>query len=153
MGLCGLTRKNNQPHVLPLSDYLYNLLKQRFEIRVNEYVFTGEGKGGYLVEPRKTMEKVIKQSGISFTLHDLRRTFITIAESLDIPVVYALKRLLNHKMKADVTASYIVMNVERLREPLQRIIDYILSLAGERPSNVVNFPKLPAQNSLVKSGM
>jgi hypothetical protein len=62
----------------------------------------------------------------------LRRTFSTIAESIDIPA-YAIKRLLNHKMKSDVTAGYIVMDVERLREPMQKITDYILSAAGVRP--------------------
>jgi hypothetical protein len=55
----------------------------------------------------------------------LRRTFITIAESLDISA-YALKRLLNHKMTNDVTAGYIVADVERLRKPMQLITDYIL---------------------------
>lgn len=58
----------------------------------------------------------------------LRRTFITIAESLDIPV-YALKRLLNHKMTQDVTAGYIIMDVERLRKPMQQITDCLLKVA------------------------
>ncbi|HAT1728932.1 TPA: hypothetical protein KKW55_000779 [Legionella pneumophila] len=35
--------------------------------------------------------------------------------SLDLPA-YALKRLLNHKMNNDVTAAYIMKDVERLRE-------------------------------------
>jgi hypothetical protein len=34
---------------------------------------------------------------------------------------YALKRLLNHKMNHDVTAGYIIMDVERLRKPMQMI--------------------------------
>lgn len=75
------------------------------------------------------MDKVIKKSGVKFTLHDLRRTFITIAESLEIPA-YALKRLLNHKMNHDVTAGYIVMDVERLRMPMQMIADHLVKLIG-----------------------
>ena len=70
------------------------------------------------------MAKVTKASGIAFTLHDLRRTFVTIAEGLDIPA-YALKRLLNHKGGAEVTAGYIIVDTERLREPMQRITDYV----------------------------
>lgn len=58
-------------------------------------------------------------------MHELRRTFITIAESLDIPA-YVLKRLMNHKMSNDVTAGYIIVDVERLRKPMQLITDYIL---------------------------
>src|SRR3990167_2590272 len=131
--------KNNQPHVLPLSDYLHPLLNRCFQHKINEYVFPGSGKVGYIIEPRKTMTKITELTGIEFTLHDLRRTFITIAESLDIPV-YALKHLLNHKMKSDVTASYIVMDVERLREPMQKITNYILSLVSEKHRNVLLLP-------------
>ncbi len=57
------------------------------------------------------MLKVAELAEVNFTVHDLRRTFITTVESLDIPA-YALKRLLNHKMNHDVTAGYIIMDVE-----------------------------------------
>jgi integrase len=121
--------KNRQSHVLPLSDFLLQLFENR---KANSdldtpFVFPGNGKMGYNIEPRKVMNKIIDQSGVTFTLHDLRRTFITVAESLDIPA-YALKRLLNHKMTQDVTAGYIVMDVERLRVPIQKITDYLLRL-------------------------
>lgn len=120
--------KNHEPHTLPLTNYLRDLLKLRIDASPNEYVFPGSGKAGYLVEPRKQMAKIIEKTGIQFTVHDLRRTFITIAESLDIPA-YALKRLLNHKMdNSDVTAGYIVTDVERLRRPMEKIGTYILEL-------------------------
>ncbi len=73
-------------------------------------------------------------------MHDLRRTFITIAESLDIPA-YALKKLLNHKMTNDVTAGYIVADVERLRIPMQKITDYLKKVVGIMPgADIVSFP-------------
>jgi integrase len=75
------------------------------------------------------MAKVIAVSEVSFTVHDLRRTFITIAESLDIPA-YALKRLLNHKMNSDITAGYIIIDVERLRKPMEQISEYLLKCMG-----------------------
>ena len=62
---------------------------------------------------------------MEFTLHDLRRTFITIAESLDVPH-YALKRLLNHRLSGDVTAGYIVSSAERLRGPVSLVAAKIL---------------------------
>jgi len=77
------------------------------------------------------MRKVINESGLSFSLHDLRRTFITIADSLDIPH-YALKRLVNHSLGSDVTAGYIVSDIERLRAPMQKITDKILTGAGRK---------------------
>ena len=67
--------------------------------------------------------------GATSTLHDLRRTFATIAEGLDLPA-YALKRLLNHKMTNDVTAGYIMRDVELLRKPMQRITDFLLKQMG-----------------------
>jgi hypothetical protein len=33
-----------------------------------------------------------------------------------------------------VTAGYIVADAERLREPMQRITDYLLSAAGVKPT-------------------
>lgn len=121
-----LNTKNHQPHTLPLPENIYELLKQRRERNSSDYVFPGTGSGGYIVEPRKQMAKVIETTGIQFTVHDLRRTFVTIAEGLDISA-YAVKRLVNHKMNNDVTAGYIMTDVERLRKPMQQISDFILS--------------------------
>ncbi|WP_292991829.1 hypothetical protein [Nitrosomonas sp.] len=86
--------------------------------------------------PRKQMAKIIEQSGVTFTIHDLRRTFMTIAESLDISA-YAVKRLANHKMNNDITAGYIVADTERLRKPMQKITDYILKCAGYKPTATI----------------
>ena len=71
---------------------------------------------------------------MKFCPHDLRRTFITVAESLDIPV-YAIKHLVNHKMNNDVTAGYVIIDTERLRAPMQKITDFLLSAA--QSSNVI----------------
>jgi integrase len=119
--------KNHELHILPLPEHLCLLLEHRIIKSPNEYVFPGSGKTGYLVEPKKQIKKICLAAELTFTIHDLRRTFITIAERLDIPA-YALKRLLNHKIKKnDVTAGYIITDVERLRRPMQQISDYILS--------------------------
>lgn len=110
---------------MPLTDYVYDLLQNRKVEASSEYVFAGEGKAGYLIEPRRQVQKVIELSGVAFTLHDLRRIFITIAESIDISA-YALKRLVNHKMSNDVTAGYIVSDVESLRKPMEQIATQLL---------------------------
>lgn len=115
--------KNGDPLTLPLSDYLVALLKAREQ--VSEYVFNGCGSTGHIVEPKKGVKLVCDTSGVEFTMHDLRRTFLTIAESLDIPA-YALKRLVNHRI-SDVTAGYIQITVERLRKPMQKITDYVMN--------------------------
>ena len=84
----------------------------------------------HIYEPKKAVLKVVELSGVPFTLHDLRRTFATIADSLDLSA-YALKRLLNHKMGNDVTAGYIMRDVERLRKPMQQITNFLIKHMNE----------------------
>ena len=123
------TTKNGDPLILPLSDFLTDLLQHRRETTgASEWVFPGTGMTGHLVETKTFVARIVKASGVAFSLHDMRRTFITIAESLDIPA-YALKRLLNHRADGDVTGGYIVMSVERLRGPVERIAAKIMELA------------------------
>ena len=130
--------KNREPHTLPLSNFLLDLLVKRKEGSNSEYVFPGDGKTGHLVEPRPQIRKVIARSGVDFTFHDLRRTFISAAEALDISM-YTIKRLANHKMGNDVTMGYIVTDVGRLREPMQKVTDFLLDIAGRAAdSKVVN---------------
>lgn len=139
--------KNHLDHTLPLSDFLYDLLQQRKNNAANDYVFQRSDGQGHITEQRKQMAKVIKESGVTFTIHDLRRTFITVAESLDISA-YAVKRLVNHKMNNDITAGYIVTDVERLRDPMQKITDYILKCAGYKPTaTVTDLPQKTRNNA------
>ncbi|MCU1340545.1 MAG: integrase family protein, partial [Bryobacterales bacterium] len=68
---------------------------------------------------------------------DLRRTFLTIAESLDFsPLAY--KALVIHAAPRDVTSGYITIDVERLRDPAQRIAD--------RMRQLCNIPKPEGEN-------
>ncbi|MCG8317555.1 MAG: integrase arm-type DNA-binding domain-containing protein [Pseudomonadales bacterium] len=127
--------KNNDVHTLPMSNFVEALLLQRFSSSDSPYIFPSPMNNGPLTEPRTAITRVTDLSGVIFTCHDLRRTFITIAESLDIPA-YALKRLLNHRDQNDVTAGYIVKNVERLRRPMQQITDFILEAIESKPANL-----------------
>ena len=120
--------KNGDPLVLPLSRFLADVIAARREtVGQTEWVFPGPGRTGHIVETKSFTRPVSEASGVPFSLHDLRRTFITVAESLDIPA-YALKRLLNHRADGDVTGGYIVMGVERLRAPVERVAARIREL-------------------------
>lgn len=147
--------KNGKSHTLPMSNYLHTLFQQLQDRRTNDYVFPGSGKAGHLVEPKKQMLFIERQSeltlnevttraeldrkieedpdniqlGVKFCLHDLRRTFITVAESLDISYA-ALKRLLNHSDGNDVTGGYLQITTDRLREPMERISAKLMELMG-----------------------
>ncbi len=114
--------KNKEPLTLPLSDVLMAILNYRLRFKTNDYVFSSR-RSQYLTYPGHALKYLTETSNIKFTLHDLRRTFITVAESLDISS-YAIKRLVNHKNGNDVTEGYIIANHDRLREPMQRITDF-----------------------------
>jgi len=118
--------KNREPLQLPLSAPVRAMLERRKATAASIFVFPGEGASGHMIEPRRTVQSVVRSSGVSFCLHDLRRTFITIAESLDVSP-YAIKRLVNHKMRNDVTSGYIVSDIERLRLPAERIAEFLQS--------------------------
>lgn len=124
-------------HTLPLTDFLFELLARRkAETPLDcSWVFA-DARGRHLQNLRFALEQVESTSDVSFCVHDLRRTFATVAESLDIPA-YALKRLLNHSTGSDVTAGYIIADVERLRAPMQKITDYFLKAGGLRESAAV----------------
>jgi integrase len=125
--------KNREPHFLPIAPFLAELLARRARGARSAYVFPGEGRAGFLVEPKRYVAKVIELSRVAFTLHDLRRTFITVAESIGVPP-YALKRLVNHRVRSDVTEGYIVSDLERLREPMRQIERFLLRATGIAPS-------------------
>ena len=125
--------KNGRPTQLPLSDYLADMLTTRKANSNSAFIFPGDGVRGYLVEPKRQLAKVIEKTGIPFAMHDLRRTFVTLAESLDISA-FAVKALVNHKSGDDVTSGYIQLNVERLRQPMQIITDFMLKSAGQKQS-------------------
>lgn len=118
---------------MPLSTQAYRVLLQRkAQGWENDYIFPGKYPSPHLSNPDNYKRDIIQTCGVTFCFHDLRRTFITIAESLDIPH-YALKALLNHSMGNDVTGGYIIMSTERLREPMQRIADRITEMATAKP--------------------
>ena len=123
----GTETKNGHTHSLPLSDALYSLFMSRHP-NESYFVFPGKGSTGHFKEPKKPIYKIREKSGVYFTLHDLRRTFITMANNIGVRD-YTLKRLVNHRNTNDVTDGYIVTDIEQLREPMQLITDHIIKTA------------------------
>lgn len=128
--------KNKEPLILPLTDFVFDLLNKRRSSVVNQFVFGNlKTKSGRIEDPKKLIYKLRESTGIFFNPHDLRRTFATLAERLDVSS-YTIKRILNHKIsKADVTSGYIIiLDAERLRKPMQQVTDFILKEVGVKES-------------------
>ncbi len=119
--------KNRTDHEIPLGDYILNLLAQRKKVSSSEFVFPGNNPDKALVSANRQVKKVIKDSGVKFLLHDIRRTFSTYAKKINIDYLI-IKKMLNHKF-TDVTAvHYIQLTVDDLRNPMTKIEEYILEL-------------------------
>ena len=139
--------KARRDHVLPLGPYLWELLKRRRESAGDPWVFSERvttdrrRRGERFENVRYALERIQKASGVTFTVHDLRRTFATVAESLDLSS-YAVKALLNHALpREDVTTGYLRLTPERLRDAMEKVERRILTLAGVEPgAEVIQFP-------------
>ncbi len=112
--------KNHKDHVLPLCDFLVQRLRVRKKNVPGLYVFPGKTGRSPVRDIDDMRLRVIQLSEVSFTLHDLRRTFATIASDLGIPP-YTIKRILNHSSSGDVTAGYVVHTVDSLRDTMEKI--------------------------------
>jgi integrase len=118
--LPGASTKSGRALDIPMSDFVRDMLVARRALGDAKFVFPSYGDSGHVEDPRAFIDAVRKATGIEFSSHDLRRTFITVAESCDISA-FALKALVNHSIGTGVTEGYIKMGVERLREPAQRV--------------------------------
>jgi integrase len=113
---------------LPMNDFVRDLLVARRSLGDAKYVFPGPGKSGHLTNTTWPLAHVAEACGVLVSAHDLRRTFVTVAEACDISPI-ALKALVNHSV-GDVTSGYAIMSVERLREAAQRVADQMKSMCG-----------------------
>lgn len=134
--------KNGEDVELPITTKLMEIFQRRKRYKVSPYVFGKASGKGWLVEPKKTLFKICEIANITITLHDLRRTFASIAESNGVSG-YRLKRLLNHLTdQSDVTAGYTILTAEELREPAERVVEKISTYAGRFDNDEVELDRV-----------
>ena len=128
--------KSGAPLMLPICDPLVPILERRLAL-----VTDGDARVFPLKEPAKSIGIVRRESGVYFTSHGLRRTFITVAESLDISLL-AIRALVNHadpaKGASGVTGGYAQPSPERLRGASNKIATEIQRQAGVLQGSVVS---------------
>ncbi len=91
--------------------------------------FQAYSRSGHVEEPKFPLGQVADATGITVSAHDLRRSYITVAEAADISPM-ALKALVNHSTGTDVTAGYVQVSIDRLRQPAQAVCDRLMELCG-----------------------
>ena len=121
---------------LPMSTFVHDRLVARRAIGQAEYVFPSNSKSGHIEEPKFPLRQVAERTSVKVSVHDLRRTFITVAESTDMSPL-ALKALVNHAIGSDVTAGYVQMTTERLRGPAQAVCDKLIESSGRRRTQIL----------------
>jgi integrase len=126
---------------IPMCDLVHDLLVARRQLGDGTFVFPSYGRSGHLEHVGAAVKVLRERIAFEFSVHDVRRTFITIAESLDISP-YAIKALVNHALGTSVTESYIQMSVQRLRAPAQQVADKLKALCGVQPASGNNVAAL-----------
>jgi integrase len=114
---------------LPLVDFVHDLLVARRATGKTEFVFPANSESGHIEEPKFHFGLISKATGVMVSAHDLRRTYLTVAESCDVSETVR-RALVNYALARDVHNKYIQISVERLREPAQKICDKLKQLCG-----------------------
>ena len=115
--------KNGEAHTIPLSERAIEILKQRLEDKVDNWVFHSYlSKSGHLEEPKSAWTRILKQAEINdLRIHDLRRTLgswqaVTGASS------YIIGKSLGHKDQKS-TAVYARLHLDPVRESIEKATD------------------------------
>jgi len=130
--------KNNTDRTLPLSTQAVKLLEDRQALAINEYVFSGLS-GGHVVELKRVTNKISEIAGTRITPHDLRRTFVSIADTLKIDFL-SVKLLLNHSIGSDVTLRHYSQTtvLDKLKPEIDMIGNWVERQGRLAASKVVD---------------
>ncbi|TXH33875.1 MAG: DUF4102 domain-containing protein [Burkholderiaceae bacterium] len=118
--------------IIPLTPYVAALLAGL--PRRNEWVFSSpSAESGRLQEPLKPHKNAMEAAGLPpFTLHDLRRSFGTLAEWVECPVG-VVAQIQGHKPSALAEKHYRRRPIDLLRVWHVKIEGWILEQAGVEP--------------------
>lgn len=100
-----------------------------------EYVFPGRGKTGHLVEPKRGWTRILERAEIEdLRIHDLRRTLGSWQAKTGASLAIIGKSL-NHK-NTSTTAIYARLDLDPVRESVEKATSAILAAAGVKGANV-----------------
>ena len=117
--------KNGSSHQLPMPEVVVPYLNALHELTGgSKWVFASDDPAKHMATPIKPIRTVMAASDVTFSPHDCRRTFATIAEAVSLPMSM-IKRMMNHSTTNDVTGGYIVTENETLRQAINKVASYI----------------------------
>ncbi len=113
--------KNGKAHLIPLSDQALALIHTHAQDPHRDFVFgIGAGPFSGWSKSKERLDGRLGSAVAPWTLHDLRRTFATLASDLDLAPPHAIEMALNHwsGSKAGIAAIYNRAKYERERRVL-----------------------------------
>lgn len=133
--------KNGLTHRVPLSRLALDLLNTLSEHRQkdNPWVFPSPSrKGQHIANVNKAAQRVCDESGVSFVLHDLRRTAATKMTSNGISRL-VVSKILNH-VEQGVTKVYDRHSYdEEKRDAINKWTNFLIKIISGGQNNVIVF--------------
>lgn len=124
-------KNRDEVFILPVGDWVAERLNRRralSEAAGSEWLFPApKREAGYTTSGHEIRKAMVIASGIVWSTNDLRRTFASAVDRLDVSA-YLMKRVMGHRTK-DVTAGYIQHDRERIRSVMQRVETALLAAA------------------------
>jgi integrase len=124
--------KNGESHTVPLVSTTVDILKSRQENNIKNnspWVFPGSGISGHLIETKKPWKRILAKADIKdLRIHDLRRSLGSwqAATGANLSII---GKTLAHK-NVSTTAIYARLNIDPIRESMNKATSAILSAAG-----------------------
>lgn len=101
--------KNGREHIVPITEEIRWVIDLEMKLnKKSRWLFPSDRLKD---SPVSNPDKAVKQFLKGYTLHDFRRTFITVASELGMDH-HSIKAMVNHK-SSDVTDGYIVTRIEQ----------------------------------------
>jgi integrase len=88
--------KNGREHIVPLPQSAIEIIGRQKTLGTNDYVFAGRTKGSAISGWSKRQAALIAESRVTFTLHDLRRTYRSGLTRLGVDTELA-EMMINHQ--------------------------------------------------------
>ncbi|MDN3518169.1 integrase family protein [Aquisalimonas lutea] len=127
--------KGKKERIVPLTDFLLDRLIELRRLGLStHWLFPAVQKSerGHIADGLVPLQQITEQVGIPHTtLHDLRRSYITTAASLNLPYALVVELAGHAPNGRDITAvHYIHTNLADLRQAQQTVTDRLKVLCG-----------------------
>lgn len=129
------TKNRTEIFTLPVGEFAAAMLSERArksrEVGAKFLFPAARREVGYTSTGHEIKQAICIATGLKWAFNDLRRTFASEVDRLGVSS-YMLKRILGHKVSADVTGGYVLHDREQIRAVMQRVEDALIEAAKAR---------------------